>query len=508
VLGVHIWLFFILPGITHIKFRDNYAAQFWYLFKCIYFGYSSIQVRLGYPKRIAGNFLMKRFNYVTQVLYRIYLLIPFLLELRTIMDWIFTDTSLGLSSWLQLEDIYSNVYLLKCARWAEEKYPTDRGVTRPKITKYGLGGSILILLILLIWFPLLFFSFSSSFYQPNPPKEVTVEIKLGGYLPIYQMTAQDFDLKEFKSEDSKALREKIESLNISPAIKDSASAFLRDFNSDDIRCVNLFATSVDLWKISQPIRDIVVNNLRSNVTVPVRFSYTITRNPPNQDNSGDIAAVVTGENIVNITADDQVVRNALIEMLNGTVESQTSINFTIRDLMPRFLHVKPKAKPEEISALKTIFPRDYYANITMGLNRTKSIPNSTDVWWEMSEHENKYDYRPSCAPPSNQEYLSMIFFNDKVSPANISFLTRYGIIGLYTTFVVVVARLLRTILQTSRTIMFNELPSVERLWHLLRDIYLVREHDMLRIEEQLFAKLLFLYRSSETLIRFTKPKSL
>ncbi len=52
------------------KFRDNVAAQFWYIFKCIYFGYSSIQVRLGYPKRIAGNFLMKRFNYVNQILYR------------------------------------------------------------------------------------------------------------------------------------------------------------------------------------------------------------------------------------------------------------------------------------------------------------------------------------------------------------------------------------------------------------------------------------------------------
>lgn len=80
------------------------------------------------------------------------------------------------------------------------------------------------------------------------------------------------------------------------------------------------------------------------------------------------------------------------------------------------------------------------------------------------------------------------------------------IIGLYTTFVVVVARLLRTILQTGQTIMFNELPSVERVWHLLRDIYLVREHDYLFIEEQLFAKLIFLYRSPETLIRFTKPK--
>jgi hypothetical protein len=54
--------------------------------------------------------------------------------------------------------------------------------------------------------------------------------------------------------------------------------------------------------------------------------------------------------------------------------------------------------------------------------------------------------------------------------------------------------------------MFNELPNVDRLWKLLRDIYLVRENYMLRIEEQLFAKLLFLYRSPETLIRFTKPK--
>ena len=57
-------------SLQHRKFRDNVAAQFWYLFKCIYFGYSSIQVRLGYPKRIAGNFLMKRFNYVNQILYR------------------------------------------------------------------------------------------------------------------------------------------------------------------------------------------------------------------------------------------------------------------------------------------------------------------------------------------------------------------------------------------------------------------------------------------------------
>jgi hypothetical protein len=42
-----------------------------------------------------------------------------------------------------------------------------------------------------------------------------------------------------------------------------------------------------------------------------------------------------------------------------------------------------------------VFSNGYYANITMGLNSTKTIPNSTDVWWEMSEHGNTYEYRPS-----------------------------------------------------------------------------------------------------------------
>jgi outer membrane receptor for monomeric catechols len=57
--------------------------------------------------------------------------------------------------------------------------------------------------------------------------------------------------------------------------------------------------------------------------VPVRFSYTITRNPPGEDDSEDIAAVVTGENTVDIKPEDQDVRNGLIEiLLNGTTNVQ------------------------------------------------------------------------------------------------------------------------------------------------------------------------------------------
>jgi hypothetical protein len=88
--------------------------------------------------------------------------------------------------------------------------------------------------------------------------------------------------------------------------------------------VNLFATSVNLWQISQPIRDILINNLQSNYSVPVRFSYTITRNPPSSDNSGDIAAVVSGENTISIGSNETEIRQSLIEILSGTIEDQTS----------------------------------------------------------------------------------------------------------------------------------------------------------------------------------------
>ncbi len=87
--------------------------------------------------------------------------------------------------------------------------------------------------------------------------------------------------------------------------------------------MNLFATSADVWQISQPIRDIVVSQLRSNATVPVRFSYTITRNPPSEDDAEDITAVVTGENTFEITSDFQQIRQELIDVLNETSDSQS-----------------------------------------------------------------------------------------------------------------------------------------------------------------------------------------
>lgn len=78
--------------------------------------------------------------------------------------------------------------------------------------------------------------------------------------------------------------------------------------------------------------------------------------------------------------------------------------------MPRFLHVKPKARPDEIVSFQNsikfflfrvkislilflVFSSEYYSNIAM---RLRAIPNSTEVWWQMSENRTGYKINPSC----------------------------------------------------------------------------------------------------------------
>ncbi|MEQ2316907.1 Piezo-type mechanosensitive ion channel component 2, partial [Ameca splendens] len=120
VFGIHFWMFFILPGVTERRFNRNPIAQLWYFVKCIYFGLSAYQIKCGYPNRILGNFLTKNYNYLNLFLFQGFRMVPFLTELRAVMDWVWTDTTLSLSSWICVEDIYANIFILKCWRESEK----------------------------------------------------------------------------------------------------------------------------------------------------------------------------------------------------------------------------------------------------------------------------------------------------------------------------------------------------------------------------------------------------
>ena len=81
------------------------------------------------------------------------------------------------------------------------------------------------------------------------------------------------------------------------------------------------------------------------------------------------------------------------------------------------------------------------------------------------------------------------------------------IVGLYVSIVLVIGKFMRGFFSDiSHSIMFEELPYVDRILKLCQDIFLVRETRELELEEELYAKLIFLYRSPETMIKWTREK--
>lgn len=80
----------------------------------------------------------------------------------------------------------------------EEDFPAPRGVPKKPLVKYIMGGGFLLAVIALIWGPLALFALGNTVGAPNPPLEVSVELKVGPYEPIYRMTAQSSKIFQYK----------------------------------------------------------------------------------------------------------------------------------------------------------------------------------------------------------------------------------------------------------------------------------------------------------------------
>ncbi|KAG9475069.1 hypothetical protein GDO78_003496 [Eleutherodactylus coqui] len=486
VIGIHVWMFFILPAVTERMFSLNTVAQLWYFVKCIYFALSAYQIRCGYPTRILGNFLTKKYNHVNLFLFQGFRLVPFLVELRAVMDWVWTDTTLSLSNWMCVEDIYANIFIIKCSRETEKKYPQPKGQKKKKMVKYGMGGLIIVFLICIIWFPLLFMSLVRSVVGVvNHPIDVTVTFKLGGYEPLFTMSAQQQSIQPFTPQEYEKLTSEFDR-------QPTAMQFITLYSYEDIVTAQIEGNSGSVWGISPPSREQMRRELKNGSSaITLRFTWDFQR---------DLAKGGTVEHTSEKHTKDlepgSEERMQLADLLEGTRDAAVSVPH----LFPKYIRAPngPEANP-----VKQLQPdeEESYLNVTVHLNRQRiSEGNSSSSfveWWVIKLEDCKKD----CS------ILPMVIFNDKVSPPSLGFLAGYGIMGLYVSIVLVIGKFVRGFFsEISHSIMFEELPCVDKILKLCQDIYVVRERGELELEEELYAKLIFLYRSPETMIKWTVEK--
>ncbi|NXT46801.1 PIEZ1 protein, partial [Pluvianellus socialis] len=487
VFSIHLWMFFILPAVTERLFSLNTVAQLWYFVKCIYFSLSAYQIRCGYPTRILGNFLTKKYNHLNLFLFQGFRLVPFLVELRAVMDWVWTDTTLSLSNWMCVEDIYANIFIIKCSRETEKKYPQPKGQKKKKIVKYGMGGLIILFLVAIIWFPLLFMSLVRSVVGVvNHPIDVTVTLKLGGYEPLFTMSAQQQSIQPFTPQDYEALTNEFERQPV-------AMQFITLYGYEDIVTARIEGSSGSLWSISPPSREQMRRELQNGSSdITLRLTWTFQR---------DLGKGGTVEHTFDKHTTDlqpgAPQRMELAQLLQGTRDTPVQVP----KLFPKYIRAPngPEANP-----VKQLLPdgEDSYLDVEVQLKRERAGAgrrgDSFLEWWVVRLKE---------APPGDGSILPMVIFNDKVSPPSLGFLAGYGIMGLYVSIVLVIGKFVRGFFsEISHSIMFEELPCVDRILKLCQDIFLVRETGELELEEELYAKLIFLYRSPETMIKWTREK--
>ncbi|KAM4833463.1 LOW QUALITY PROTEIN: piezo-type mechanosensitive ion channel component 1 [Thomomys bottae] len=483
VLGIHVWMFFILPAVTERMFSQNAVAQLWYFVKCIYFALSAYQIRCGYPTRILGNFLTKKYNHLNLFLFQGFRLVPFLVELRAVMDWVWTDTTLSLSNWMCVEDIFASVFIIKCSRETEKKYPQPKGQKKKKIVKYGMGGLIIIFLIAIIWFPLLFMSLVYSVVGVvNQPIDVTVTLKLGGYEPLFTMSAQQPSIEPFTPQ---AYEELCQQFDAHPL----AMQFISQYSPEDIVTAQIEGNSGALWRISPPSREQMTRELYNGTAdITLRFTWNLQR-----DLAKGGRVEYTNEKHTLELAPNSTERQQLARLLDGSSDHPV----VIPHLFPKYIRAPngPEANP-----VKQLQPREEadYLGIRMQLRRERGVGAAGFLEWWVIELQ---DCHTSCT------LLPMVIFSDKASPPSLGFLAGYGIVGLYVSIVLVIGKFVRGFFgEISHSIMFEELPCVDRILKLCQDIFLVRETGELELEEELYAKLIFLYRSPETMIKWTREK--
>ncbi|XP_064513057.1 piezo-type mechanosensitive ion channel component 2 isoform X3 [Pseudopipra pipra] len=481
VFGIHFWMFFILPGVTERKFSQNTVAQLWYFVKCVYFGLSAYQIRCGYPTRVLGNFLTKSYNYVNLFLFQGFRLVPFLTELRAVMDWVWTDTTLSLSSWICVEDIYAHIFILKCWRESEKRYPQPRGQKKKKVVKYGMGGMIIVLLICIVWFPLLFMSLIKSVAGiTNKPLDVSITITLGGYQPIFTMSAQQSQLEDFN-------QTRFNMLLAGYRGNTAALQFLEGYGKEDITLADLEGNSNSLWTISPPSRQKMIEGLRDfSSEFTVVLSWTIQRNLT-LGAKAEIASDKLTFKLQNKTRTD------IAKMMSGKKLEKV----TLEEVYPYYI----KAPSDSLAKpIKQLLKDCKWKNITVSLVKNNESGEGVREWWVLNQLGKTFK--------TSGDSLELIIFSDKVSPPSLGFLAGYGIMGLYASVVLVIGKFVREFFSgISHSIMFEELPNVDRILKLCTDIFLVRETGELELEEDLYAKLIFLYRSPETMIKWTREKT-
>ncbi|KAK4418229.1 Piezo-type mechanosensitive ion channel [Sesamum alatum] len=170
----------------------GFALRAIYLTKAVSLALQAVQIRHGIPNKstLYRQFLTSEVSRVNYLGYRLYRALPFLYELRCVLDWSCTTTSLTMYDWLKLEDINASLYLVKCDN-VLNRATHKQGEKQTRTTKFCNGICLFFILICVIWAPMMMYSSGNPTNIANPINDASFQLDIktaGGRLTLYYTT--------------------------------------------------------------------------------------------------------------------------------------------------------------------------------------------------------------------------------------------------------------------------------------------------------------------------------
>jgi hypothetical protein len=465
-----------------------------YLLQCLYLYISSLQLRYGYPLFAANRALTnsKDPSKIRYWLFIAYRAIPFGYELSTILNWTIHRTSLDFFEWLKVEDLYADLFEIKCRNADRERSGRKPGDAQPLWIKLLIGMGLFFVLCLVIWFPLLLLASDTPGNSVNQVHQSTIEVGIEGWEPFYR-SYQATNVSFASNSQFTRLR--------------SLFPFILNDEQPTTQIISFQRYSEVYWWITAESLETLLFSLQNNHTVELSFAYSFTREQP-------ASSPTTSGRIVKALTPD--LKAQLYRMLASNETG--SWNFTVPKAFPRAYRLPLSEavsipSPNQNVGLQLTLYRKLLTQKVRTLSGEVEV-ESLVLAWRARQVLPSSNLQVMARPPSPDETDEPLFGEEGPQLVTLSTmvptdsLTRKvmatGIIGLYITVVLSVGRFLRMSLsRLVPKIRYEDLPNVEFIISLCEDLFIARQFDNLLLEEELYWELIELYRDPSLILEVT-----
>ena len=468
IILIHFFIYFFLPQTTYSnqqtlhqvinRISENVYTLIFYIFYLVYFFFSSLQIKHGMTDIKKVSSLMTSTNLINSIVYKCYIQIPFLFELKNFIDWTFTKTSLDLWKWLKLEEIMSLLYLNKT--YSKGEMAKRVGTKTPVYMKFFLGSTTFFIVLIIIFGPLILFSYLNPLSLVNKVTGVNFKLILSiptnysqklnltlfetsnSYIDNFE-TENDYD-KFFENLDNRAILD-----------------YKKSFKYTQVQNITVIDYTEKNWDISSKFIE-YLRNIKETEGFYINLKYSFQRE---HDTSSQYYGIETQKIDPSHIAEISRCLNNQVNTVNFTVEKCYSMHQRIpNDDKPMALDINKKS-------IKLILKRD---------------ENFVYNWYVETE---------------KNEGIKFITFSDLYSKVTFG----YDVLTFYVTFVIVAGRIIRALfLGNAERIMYIQMVNPNRLFALCEGIKISRIRNDFLQEEKMYYLLIDLMRSPEIIKNMTQ----